>query len=121
MTDIQAIMEVLSDRKPHHVLEIMNRVKPGAVNFAARSRISDIRKILEAQGEYTISTKLDIKDKQAIYQVVKIAQNSPKTEITHYTSKEWQKTNLTQKKAESCDSNEALASERLIQQELGVT
>jgi len=69
MTDIQAIMEVLSDKKPHHVLEIMNRVKPGAVNFAARTRISEIKKIIELEG-FTIKSTKDPGDKQAIYKIV---------------------------------------------------
>jgi len=44
MTDGQIIIEILSDNRWHHVLDIMQRGKPGAINWAVRSRISDLKK-----------------------------------------------------------------------------
>ena len=44
MTDSQIILSILEDYKFHHILEIIQRGKPGAANWAVRSRISDLRK-----------------------------------------------------------------------------
>ena len=69
MTDTKIILEILKDRRPHHVLEIIQRGKPGAVAWAVRSRISDIRKMLLNQN-LTVSTVLDPETHLAIYQIV---------------------------------------------------
>jgi len=69
MTDIQAVANVLMDKAEHHVQEIINRCKPGSNNWAVRSRVSNLKKILEIQG-WTIKSRKDPKDKQAIYQIV---------------------------------------------------
>jgi hypothetical protein len=44
MTDCEIILEILADNKFHHVLEIMERGKPGAKNWAVRSRIANLKK-----------------------------------------------------------------------------
>jgi hypothetical protein len=70
MTDSQLIMDILMDGQPHHVLEIIQRCKPGAVNWAVRSRISDIRRFLLRETNITITTRIDPHDHQAIYQII---------------------------------------------------
>jgi len=44
MKDWQIILNILSDLKWHNVIEIMQRGKPGAINWAVRSRIPDLKK-----------------------------------------------------------------------------
>ena len=43
MTDAELVLNILSDYKPHGALEIMQRAKPGCINWALRSRIADLR------------------------------------------------------------------------------
>jgi len=64
MTDCAIILQILSDGKPHSVIEIMQRGKPGCINWAVRSRISDLRK----KGYCIISWIGD--NRQAVYQLL---------------------------------------------------
>jgi hypothetical protein len=54
MTDAEIILNILSDGNYHNILEIIHRAKPCCINFAARSRISDLRK----KG-YSIESEID--------------------------------------------------------------
>lgn len=54
MTDCELVLKILSDGQFHNILEIMQRAKPGCINFAARSRISDLKR----KG-YQIESELD--------------------------------------------------------------
>ena len=64
-TDCYLILNVLRDFKEHHVLEIFLRCKPDAKNWAARSRISDLR-----DKGYDIRSRT-APDGQAIYKLIK--------------------------------------------------
>ena len=44
MTDCKIILDLLSDGKWWNVIDLMHTAKPGAINFACRSRIADLRK-----------------------------------------------------------------------------
>ena len=55
MNQQEAILYHLSDRKWHHVVNLMERVAPGAVNCALRSRISDLNHKLPERGLYIYS------------------------------------------------------------------
>jgi len=73
MTNCEMILKVLKDGQWHHVLNIIQAVKPGAVNFACRSRISDLKKkghsierriAADGQAEYRLKeTAYNIDDK----------------------------------------------------------
>ena len=63
-TDCEIILQILSDGKPHNVIEIMQRGKPGAINWAVRSRVSDLKK----KG-HNIRSWID-KNRQAVYQLM---------------------------------------------------
>ena len=64
MTDCEIILQILSDGKPHNVIEIMQRGKPGCINWAVRSRISDLKK----KG-HNIRSWID-RNGQAVYQLL---------------------------------------------------
>jgi len=44
MRDKDIILKILKDNQWHNVLEIMHRGKPGAIGWAVRSRISDLKR-----------------------------------------------------------------------------
>jgi len=68
MTDCEIILQILSDFKWHNVIEIMQRAKPGCINFACRSRISDLKK----KG-YQIESEIDTNG-QARYRLLMSAE-----------------------------------------------
>ena len=64
MTHCEIILNILKDCQWHHIIEICNKGKPGAINWAVRSRISDLKK-----SGYTIESRI-AKDGQAEYKLV---------------------------------------------------
>ena len=44
MTDCEIILAILKDHEWHNIVDIMRDAKPGAVNWAVRSRVSDLGK-----------------------------------------------------------------------------
>ena len=64
MTDCEIILQILRDGRPHNVIEIMQKAKPGAINFACRSRVSDLKK----KGHNIISWIGE--NRQAVYQLL---------------------------------------------------
>lgn len=51
--DEELVLSILWDRQFHHVLEIMDRGKPGARNWAVRSRVAGLR-----ERGYDIETRI---------------------------------------------------------------
>jgi len=64
LTDCEVILQILSDGRPHNVIEIMQRGKPGAINWAVRSRVSDLKRKGHDIRSWTG------KNKQAVYQLL---------------------------------------------------
>ena len=72
MTDCEIILQILKDYQWHNIIEIMKQGKPFSVNWAVRSRVSDLKKrgcIIESrigkngQAEYKLLWTYKIDDK----------------------------------------------------------
>jgi hypothetical protein len=51
MTDKDLILWALGDRQWHNIIQLSQMCKPGCVNWAARSRISEINKDLISKNQ----------------------------------------------------------------------
>ena len=80
-TDCDLVLSVLKDGRPHHVIEICRICKPGCINFAARSRIADLRRKglnivnLRSKGYSVpedIRSQYSEDDREAVYQLVTV-------------------------------------------------
>ena len=70
LTDCELIMLILTDGKWHNVIDIMRQGKPGAVNWAVRSRISDLnRKFSRDRAGFFIESRIDV-NRQAKYRLI---------------------------------------------------
>lgn len=69
MTDEQLIYNLLRDRKPRSIINIMQVLKPGCINWACRSRISDLNKKLISDGTGEI-VNLSKGNELAVYQFI---------------------------------------------------
>jgi len=64
MTDCEIILKILSDGEWHNIIEICYRGKPQAINWAVRSRISNLK-----QKGYNIISKIG-KNRQGEYRLI---------------------------------------------------
>lgn len=83
-TDCWLVLQVLKDLKSHHIQDICASCKPGAVNWACRSRISNLRDMgyniinLREKSQNTLNLPIPQgiveqygkKDKEGIYQLI---------------------------------------------------
>ena len=68
MTDSELILNILADGEWHNVITIMKQGKPGAINWAVRSRVSDLKKKLRPEG-YDIDSRIG-ENGQAEYMLI---------------------------------------------------
>lgn len=70
-TDVELVYNVLKDGAVHNVIDICYICKPKAINWACRSRISDLKKKLIPLGK-TIKMDIDKVNGCANYQIVDV-------------------------------------------------
>ncbi len=75
MTDCDLIYEYLKDHQWHNVVDMCLSLKPNAVNWAVRSRISNLNKSFQKiePPEEEIESKIDTNG-QSKYKLIKLGQ-----------------------------------------------